>query len=121
MSASSPDENTIKQIDRLESRLGSFYNLKYGIELVLLRLFVSRLLHGPLPQDPDANSLLHHIYAASEYNDAEKLHLMLYVEELLGLSSIENITSIIESYNLNMMSKSVDSRLIRRFPRLSPD
>ncbi len=97
-----------------EKELGPLTQYRFGIEPMLLKIFLKGCLVGIEADDYDWVALQEIILSASEYNGAEKLHLVVYLEELATTAGVS--LSISDPPTL---TGRVRPGLRRRFPKLS--
>ena len=81
------DEAAFRHLAATQKMLGPFTQYTFGIEPMLLEIFLRGCLSGIKADDYDWEGLRDFVLSASEYNAAEKLHLILYLEELATTAS----------------------------------
>jgi hypothetical protein len=111
------DEAAFPYLAATEKMLGPFTQYTFGIEPVLLEIFLKGCVHGVKANDYDWRALRDSILSASEYNGAEKLHLILYLEELATTAGVSLPMSNLVSRPAP--TERVKRQLISRFPKLS--
>jgi hypothetical protein len=117
ISARGDDAGALKLLSDTEEMLGPFTQYRFGIEPALLEIFSRGCLEGLESTDYDWCSLKLSILSAREYNSAEKLHLMLYLEELAATAGAT--ISAAQLVGKPAPAELVNRRLVRRFPKLS--
>jgi len=117
LSSNGDDARALRFLRDTEKMLGPLTQYRFGIEPALLEIFSRGCVEGLNAQDYDWDSLKRSIVCASEYNSAEKLHLLLYLEELATTAGVS--LSMTELADRGTPKETVNRRLIRRFPKLS--
>lgn len=117
MSSRGEDELALRHLESTEKALGPLTQYMFGIEPVLLEIFLRGCLVGIKADDYDWAGLQSYILSASEYNAAEKLHLILYLEELATTAGVSLPVSDLVSQPAP--TERVKQQLIDRFPKLS--
>lgn len=111
------DKQALEVILEARRKYGNIAKYRFGVELVLLEIFLRECLDGVEESDYDWEYLKGVILSSEEYNDAERVHLLIYLEEL---STTAGVTIALDSIiNVATAGQKVSSRLIRRFPKLS--
>jgi hypothetical protein len=117
LAAKEKDEDALNKIKEVSEKYGDLTQYKFGIELVLLEIFIKECHYGVSPEEYDWNGLNNIIAQSSEYNDAEKLHLLLYLEELANVVGVHLLDD--KTVYFPKKGEMVASRIVRRFPKLS--
>jgi hypothetical protein len=117
LSSEGKNELALQHIRATEAALGPLSQYPFGVELRLLEIFSRGCLDGIKADDYDFDRLKEIILAASEYNDAERLHLLVYLEELAATAGVT--LSVSEILDAPASAQRVSPRLVRRFPKLS--
>ena len=107
----------LNYIRRTKAAFGPLSRYTFGIELELLEIFVRGCLNGIKADDYDWILLKHQIMAAREYNSSEKLHLLLYLEELATTAGAS--LPLADGIDALSATEPVSPALRRRFPKLS--
>jgi hypothetical protein len=107
----------LKRINDAKNRWGDLTRYQFGIELILLEIYLKACLDGISEGDYDWLGIRDEILLAMEYNEAEKLHLLIYLEELATTAGIT--LPIRGLLNAPVATQKVKRQLIDRFPKLS--
>jgi hypothetical protein len=97
--------------------IGPFTEYPFGIEPTLLDIYLKGCLAGLCADDYDWFALRERIVSAWEYNAAEKLHLIVYLEELATTAGVS--LSVSDLVSEPAPTERVRSQLLARFPKLS--
>jgi hypothetical protein len=117
MSTREENKEALDEIRKAKETFGDLTNYRFGIELVLLEIFLKGCTSGIHKQDYDWDSLTIIIIRSEDYNEAEKLHVLIYLEELASTAGITlHLDDIV---NVPAPRQKVSGRLLRRFPKLS--
>ena len=117
ISAQGDDAGALKILRDTKEVLGPFTQYPFGIEAALLEIFSQGCVEGLRSDDYDLSSLKQSILCAPEYSSAEKLHLILYLEEMAATAGVT--LSAAELVGQATPGEFVNHRLLRRFPKLS--
>lgn len=110
------DQLALQHIEATKAALGALSQYRFGIEPILLEIFLRGSLEGIAADDYEWMHLKEAILAASEYNAAEKIHLLVYLEELAATAGVTlPLSEIVEG---STPRQRVARHLIRRFPKL---
>lgn len=117
MASRGEDELAFSHLQATAQTLGPLTQYRFGIEPALLEIYLRGCVAGIKADDYNWAALLDHILSASEYNDAEKLHLIAYLEELATTAGVS--LPILDAIKRLAPTERVRGSLIRRFPKLS--
>jgi hypothetical protein len=117
MASLGEDECALRYLKATEKSLGPLTQYTFGIEPTLLEIYLKACLGGIKADDYDWAALKGCIQSASEYNAAEKLHLIVYLEELATTAGVS--LPISDLVNRPVPNQRVNRQLRRRFPKLS--
>jgi hypothetical protein len=117
LSSRGDDEAAHEHLKATERSLGPFLHHTFGIEPALLQVFTKGNISGLTANDYDWLALRDHILSAPEYNSAEKLHLLAYLEELATTAGV--LLPLPALPELSRPSERVRRGLRARFPKLS--
>jgi hypothetical protein len=117
MASRGKDELALRHLESTETALGPLAQYMFGIEPALLEVFIRGCVVGIKADDYDWAALQSCILSASEYNAAEKLHLIVYLEELATTAGASLPVS--DFVSQPAQTGRVRRQLIDRFPRLS--
>ena len=114
MASRGEDERALRYLTATEVAFGPLTKCRFGIEPMLLMIFLKGCLFEIAPDDYDWVRLRESILSAPEYNPAEKLHLLIYLEEFATTAGVS-----LSIPNQPVSTEDVSRRLKRRFPKLS--
>jgi hypothetical protein len=117
MASRGEDKRALRYLEGTEKSLGPLTQYTFGIEPMLLEIYLRACLLGIKADDYDWAALQGCIQSASGYNAAEKLHLIVYLEELATTAGVSLPTS--ELVNRPVPTEPVRRQLRARFPKLS--
>jgi hypothetical protein len=117
MASRGEDEAALRYLAETQQALGPLTQYAFGIEPTLLEIFLRGSVVGIKADDYDWVALQGCIVSASEYNAAEKLHLLLYLEELATTAGIS--LPISDLTTEAAPTERVKRQLRDRFPKLS--
>jgi hypothetical protein len=117
MASRGEDEPALRYLAETEHALGPLTQYTFGIEPKLLEIFLRGCVVGLTADDYDWVALRNCIESASEYNAAEKLHLLLYLEELATTAGVSLPISDLTTGPAPTVR--VKRQLRDRFPKLS--
>lgn len=117
MASRGEDEAALRYLTTTRKALGPLTKYTFGIEPTLLEIYLRACLTGIKAEDYDWTALQDCILSASEYNAAEKLHLIVYLEELATTAGVSLPVS--DLVNRPPPKERVKPQLLRRFPKLS--
>lgn len=117
MASKGEDESALGYLVETEKALGPVTQYTFGIEPILLKIYLRGSLGGIKADDFDWAALQECIISASEYNASEKLHLMAYLEELATTAGVSLPMS--DLLSAPAPREPVRAQLIARFPKLS--
>jgi hypothetical protein len=114
LAAAGKDMAALEIISEAIRKKGTLVQYKFGIELVLLQIFLKECHFGVSYEEYDWKNLRNAIARANEYNNSEKLHLLIYLDELAGVAGADVLRDT--KHIDRSEGEKVSPRLIRRFP-----
>jgi hypothetical protein len=111
------DARAFAHLKATAKAIGPFTEYPFGIEPTLLDIYLKGCLAGLCADDYDWFALRERIVSAWEYNAAEKLHLIVYLEELATTAGVS--LSVSDLVSEPAPTERVRSQLLARFPKLS--
>jgi hypothetical protein len=117
MASRGEDEAAFRYLAATKKALGPLTKYTFGIEPTLLEIYLGACLTGIKAEDYEWAALQSCILSASEYNAAEKLHLIVYLEELATTAGVSLPVS--DLVNQSAPKERVRRQLLSRFPKLS--